>query len=77
MTATDNPVCTITNTATPAQLTLIKVVDSTGDPGTPPVATDFTMSAAFQSGGAGDTGALDGQGAVTGVVGAATVTTVR
>jgi hypothetical protein len=74
VTATTNATCTITNTATPAALTLIKTVDSTGDPGTPPAATDFTLSASFQSGAVGDTGALDGNGAITGVVGAATVT---
>ncbi|GAA1755897.1 hypothetical protein [Luedemannella helvata] len=77
ITATSNATCRIVNTASPAQLTLVKVVDSTGDPGTPPDAGDFTLTATFQSGQAGDTGALDGLGAVTGAVGDPEVTDRR
>ena len=51
----DNPVCTITNTATPARLTLKKVVENNGI-GTKTVA-DFTLSAART---AQSPGSLDG-----------------
>ncbi|GAA4094276.1 prealbumin-like fold domain-containing protein [Nonomuraea soli] len=74
ITATSSTVCRIVNTASPAELTLVKVVDSTGDPSTPPAASDFELTATFQSGEASDPGVMDGGGAVSGTTGTPAVT---